>query len=320
MYFTREALEQSSGDFPATHRARRLASFGVVADLCCGIGGDALAFARTGLTVHAVERDPLRLAMTNANAAALGLNEQIHGHESDALSTPLPVVAAAFADPDRRVQGRRHLDPEQYMPSLSAIRARFPADFPLAVKLAPGVAWRHVEELGAEVEFVSLRGELKECVVWFGPLRSTARRATLLPGGITLQGQTRTSQPDLSPMQDYLFDPDPAIVRAGLTAELAAELDVAPLDHTIALFTGPHAIESPMVSSFRVESATRFHLPRLRDHLRANRVGRVTFIKRGSLIDADETMRKLKLEGDDHRTVVLTRLAGEEIMIIATRD
>jgi hypothetical protein len=75
-----------------------------------------------------------------------------------------------------------------------------------------------------------------------------------------------------------------------------------------------------MVSSFRVESATRFHLPRLRDHLRANRVGRVTFIKRGSLIDADETMRKLKLEGDDHRTVVLTRLAGEEIMIIATRD
>src|SRR5579872_7041017 len=70
MYFDREALEQASGEIPANHRARRLAPYGVIADLCCGLGGDALAFARMGLTVHAVESDPIRAAMTRANAIA----------------------------------------------------------------------------------------------------------------------------------------------------------------------------------------------------------------------------------------------------------
>src|SRR5580692_9270551 len=46
MYFTREALEQASGDHAAAHRTKRFVPFGVVADLCCGIGGDSLALAR----------------------------------------------------------------------------------------------------------------------------------------------------------------------------------------------------------------------------------------------------------------------------------
>src|SRR3954469_8193483 len=37
MYFTREALEQATGEIVARHRARRFAHFQCVADLCCGI-------------------------------------------------------------------------------------------------------------------------------------------------------------------------------------------------------------------------------------------------------------------------------------------
>jgi len=43
LYFTRDALEQATGETIAAHRARRYAPFGPVADLACGIGGDALA-------------------------------------------------------------------------------------------------------------------------------------------------------------------------------------------------------------------------------------------------------------------------------------
>src|SRR3954452_3693669 len=45
LYFTREALEQASGEVVARHRAGRFAAFGTVADLCCGVGGDSIAFA-----------------------------------------------------------------------------------------------------------------------------------------------------------------------------------------------------------------------------------------------------------------------------------
>ena len=73
-----------------------------------------------GWPFDAVESDPLRLAMAEANANALGLSGRIAFHLGDALTMPLPDVRAAFADPARRTATRRHLDPEDYSPSLSA--------------------------------------------------------------------------------------------------------------------------------------------------------------------------------------------------------
>jgi SAM-dependent methyltransferase len=320
MFFTREALEQATGDAAATHRARRLAPYGVVADLCCGIGGDTLALAADGATVHAVESDPLRLAMTEANARALGLAERIRIHLGDAVTVPLPDVRAAFADPDRRTGTRRHLDPEDYTPPLSALRARFAPDFPLAVKVAPGVAWRDVEALGAEVEFVSVAGELKECVLWFGPARAAARRASLLPSGLTLFADEQPPLPPVVPPGAYVFDPDPAVVRAGLAGRIAADLGLAPIDHAVMLLTGNERVASPFVTTYQVELSARHNAAALRDHLRARGVGRVTVVKRGSSIDADELTRKLKLAGTDHRVVILTRAAGEPVMIVGERE
>ena len=319
MYYTREALEQATGDVAARHRVRRFASFDVVADLCCGIGGDALALAASGLMVHAVESDPLRLAMAEANARSLGLEERIGFHLGDVLVVPLPDIRAAFADPSRRTGARRHLDPEDYSPSLSALRARFAGDFPLAVKIAPGVAMSDVADLGAEVEFVSVAGELKECVLWFGELRSALRRATLLPSGTTLVANAVPQLPVVVQPGEYLFDPDPAVVRAGLAPQLAADLRVQPIDHTVTLFTSDQPIESPMVTVYRVEHSARFNFKALREHLRKHGVGRVTIIKRGSSIDSEELTAKLKLAGRDHRDIILTRAAGEQVMIVGNR-
>lgn len=312
LFFTREALEQASGELVSRHRAARFVPFGTVADLCCGVGGDTLAFAATGLTVHAVESDPLRAAMARANAAALGFADRVTVHEADALTRPLPGVRAAFADPARRADGRRHLSPEDYTPPLTAIRGRFAPDFPLGVKAAPGVGRADIADLGAEAEFISLAGEMKECVLWFGPLRTAARRATVLPAGNTLFADEETWLPPPVAVGEYVFDPNPAVVRAGLAGKLADELSLAPIDATVAMLTGPEPVSTPFLTGYRVEYADRFHAGRLRDHLRRCRVGRVTVIKRGSMIDADELTKRLKLYGPEHRVVILTRIGGEQ--------
>jgi hypothetical protein len=318
MYFTREALEQATGDLAANHRVKRLAPFGAVADLCSGIGGDALAMAAAGLAVHAVEIDPLRLAIAEANARALGLSGRIAFHLGDVLTVRLPEVRAAFVDPGRRAGMRRHLDPERYSPPLSALRNRF-ADLPLSVKVAPGVNRKDVADLGAEVEFVSVEGELKECVLWFGALRTAARSATLLPAGVSLAADEPPPLLPVAPLCRYLFDPDAAVVRAGLAGLLAKQLSLAPIDHTVMLFTGDKPVESPFITAYRIEPAQPFKAAVLRDLLRERGVGRVTIVKRGSSIDADELVRKLKLAGRDHRVVVLTRAAGEPVMILGER-
>jgi hypothetical protein len=319
MYFTREALEQATSEVVAHHRAGRFAGFECVADLCCGIGGDALALAAAGPVVEAVDSDPLRIAMAGANAAALGVRERVRCRLGDALTVPLPEARAAFADPARRADGRRYLDPEDYTPPLSALRARFPPGFPLAVKIAPGVAQADLKAVDAEVAFVSLNGELKECVLWFGALRTTARRATVLPSAQTLfADEVYEPRPHMTP-RAFLYDPDPAVTRAGLVSALAEQLDAHPIDPQVQLLTATHHTPTPFATAFAVEHVAPFHVRLLRDYLRERHVGRITVIKRGSPADADDLLRKLRLDGAHHRTVVLTRTDGWHAMIVGER-
>ena len=72
MFFTRPGLEQASAEVIAGHRSARYAGAGLVADLCCGIGGDLVALA-AGRDVLAVDRDPLHLRMAQANAEVYGV-------------------------------------------------------------------------------------------------------------------------------------------------------------------------------------------------------------------------------------------------------
>ncbi|MEU2774079.1 hypothetical protein ABZ646_14340, partial [Streptomyces sp. NPDC007162] len=81
MFFTPNGVEQSTRASVASYRAECFRALGVrsVADLCCGIGGDAIALARAGIRVLAVDRDPVTAATARANAEALGLADLDQG-------------------------------------------------------------------------------------------------------------------------------------------------------------------------------------------------------------------------------------------------
>lgn len=318
MFFTREALEQATSEPVATYRAERLAGFGTVADLCCGIGGDAVAFAGAGCGVVAVDRDPLRLRMAEANLAAYGRTGRFV--RSDVIADALPVTDAVFADPGRRPGDRRVLSVRDYEPSVDALLARLPAGTPFGVKVAPGVPRDDIRRFDAEAEFVSLGGELKECVFWFGPLKRAAVRAVVLPGRHTL-----TSDGPPPPVAEvrspgrFLLDPDPAVTRSNLVGVLAAEIGAWGIDHDIAMLTSDTHTPTPFAVAYRVEEVLPFHAKRVGEWLRARGVGRVTMVKRGSQVDADELRSRWKLKGSDHRAVILTRAEGEAVAVVAER-
>ena len=94
-----------------------------VADLGCGIGADAIALARAGLDVLAVEADPGTAAVARANAAALGLDDRLTVHCGDATEVDLSEVDAVFCDPARREArgGRRVFDPAAFSPPWSFV-------------------------------------------------------------------------------------------------------------------------------------------------------------------------------------------------------
>ncbi|HEY9371353.1 class I SAM-dependent methyltransferase [Streptomyces sp.] len=315
MYFTPNGVEQSTRATVGAYRADRMRALGVrsVADLCSGIGGDAIALARAGIAVLAVDRDPLTAEAARANAAALGLAELIEVRCADVTEIDASPYDAVFVDPARRGGRGRIFDPEAYSPPLSwAIEAARRAPH-AALKIAPGVPHEAVPA-EAEAEWISDGGDVKEAVLWFGTAPG-ARRATLLPSGASLTGRG-LPDPQVRKVGRYLYEPDGAVIRAHLVAEAAADLDGGLVDETIAYITADELRPTPYAAAYEITDELPFNLKKLKALLREREVGVLTVKKRGSAVEPEELRRKMKLKGKNATTVFLTRVAGAPTMLL----
>ncbi|WP_225847858.1 class I SAM-dependent methyltransferase [Streptomyces sp. HPF1205] len=316
MYFTPSGVEQATRRVVAEHRAGRLRALGVgrVVDLCSGIGGDALAFARAGIEVVAVDRDPLTCEVARANARALGLQDAIEVRCEDVTRVPTRGYDALFADPARRTGRGRTFDPEAYSPPLSwAVGAARGVPY-AALKVAPGIPHEAVPA-EAEAEWVSDRGDVKEAALWFGTAPGTVR-ATLLPSGAALSAAEPLPPPEVRPVGRFLYEPDGAVVRAHLVAAVAAGVGGGLLDATIAYVTADEPRPTPYATAYEITDALPFNLKRLKALLRERGVGVLTVKKRGSAVEPEEVRRRVAPRGPNRATVFLTRVAGTPSMLI----
>ena len=321
LYLTRQALEQASSFEISSYRAARYKPFQTIADLACSVGSDTLALANVAPTLG-IDLDRLRLSMASANLQAIGLADHTQLLQSD-LSVTLPMIgnsSALFFDPSRRSGDHRVFSVHQYQPPLSIINnwlVNFPA---IGVKLSPGVDLSELDEYHAEIEFISLHGELKEALLWFGPLKNASRRATILPGPhqLAIDGENisylipnRISEP-----LAFLYEPDPAIIRSGLVTNLAEILKACQMDTDIAYLTSDTFTPSPFVRCWEIVDWMPFNLKRLRAYLRQRHIGQVTVKKRGSPLKPDFLIHQLRLTGYQECILALTHLRGEPIVMI----
>lgn len=314
MLFTAEALEQASGEAVAAHSAARYAGCARIADCCCGLGGDTLALARQA-RVAAYDRDAVRLACAEHNADVYGLAGRISFQLADVRQVAPPAADAIFFDPSRRADGRRIFSLDRYQPPVSLVERWLPTVPAIGVKVAPGVAHEDVI-WECEQEFVAEGPDLKECLLWFGRLATTARRATVLPEAATLTASSPLPPPAASAPAGWLYDPSPAVTRAGLVWELAALLGARQLDPSLAYLTADALVETPFARAFPIEGWMPFNLKRLKARLRALGVGRVAVGRRGSPVDPVVLERRLRQDGPSKRDLFLTRLAGRSVVII----
>ena len=322
MLFTPAGLEQATRLPVAARHAQRFTSAGVqrVADLGCGIGSDSMALATFDREVLAVERDELTAAVATMNLR--------HWPEAtvrceDATTTDLTGVSGAFVDPARRTaSGKRLLDPREGSPPLSFVldlAGRLPA---VGLKTAPGIPHHLVPE-GAEAQWISVGGELVEAGLWFGLLaRDGVGRAALVlpadgdesvpPAEVTDAGMP---EPQVGPVGQVLYEPDAAVIRAGLVGQVAAAVGGRLLDRTIAYVTGDRLVRTPLAAAYAVEDVFAFQLKSLRTWLRDRGVGRLTIKKRGTAVEPEQLRRQLRLDGDGEATIVLTRVAGRQSVL-----
>lgn len=317
LFFTEDGLQQATRPEVAALHAGRYVEAGVsrVLDLCCGIGGDLLPLAAAGVGVTGVDRDPLTAAVASANVEVLGLGTRASVVVADATEVDLAGVEAVFVDPARRSARGRTFDPRAYSPSFAAVLAMAAAVPATGAKLAPGFPHAALPA-GTEAEWVSVAGDVVECGLWFGPLAgSSPRRATLLPSGATVVGSGVARAP-VAAVGRFLHEPDGAVIRAGMVAEVAEPLDATLLDESIAYLCTDDPARSPFLTTYEVLDVMPFGLKQLRAALRERGVGRLTVKKRGTAVEPETLRKQLRLQGDNEATIVLTRVAGEQKVLV----
>lgn len=327
MVFTQDGMEQATrAQVAALHAQRyRTAGAGHVADLTAGIGADALAFAKAGLTVTAFERD-------EATALVAAHNLRAHPHATVVTGDSLELLAragtadydAVFADPARRdARGRRH-DPADYSPRLDHVLAlceRWPA---LGVKVGPGIPHGALPPssgaLPVEVQWVSVDGAVVEAGLWCGPLaRLPGRTALVIRGEEQHLLHGSTAQAPTGPLQEWLVEPDGAVIRAGLVDELAGRLGGHLLHPSIAYLTAANPPRTAFGQVFRLVEAMPFHEKQLAQALRARGIGSLEIKKRGMDIDPAALRKRLRLAGNGHATVILTRVGSDRMALLVER-
>ena len=324
MLFTEAGLEQATRLRVAALHAGRYQAAGIrrVADLGCGIGADALAFAALDLEVQAVEKDEVTAAIASYNLAPF---TNVTVSCGDAQEHDLSGVDAVYLDPARRTAGhgdtRRLPDPRDYSPALDFAFGLAEA-LPTGVKLGPGFDRSLIPD-EAEAQWISVDGQLVENGLWFGSLaRDKIRRSALVLRGsqsAELVAENDSDDAEIGGLSQYLFEPDGSVIRARLIGDLARALGAHMVSEQIAYLSADHLIDSPFVTAFSVTDTLPSDESKLKKELRRRGIGRLEIKKRGVDVDPAVLRKRLSLSGDNEATLFLTRVAGRHTAILAER-
>ena len=316
LWLDRKGLEQATSEAVSVYKAKRFE--GAVWDLCCGIGGDASALAAR-CQVTAVDLNPAACLRTKLNAEVYDVADRVETICQDVLHTPIS-TGLVHIDPDRRTgSGGRVSRLEDYVPGLDFLNELMPRCRGGAIKISPASNFGG-KFPAAEVELISYHGECKEATIWFGELvQESPFRATVLPAGESISGHPLQVAVPVMPLDRYLYDPDPAVVRAGLVDVLAEQLGLSRLDAAEEYLTSSHCVQSPFVQTFETVAEMPNNDRELKAWVRSAGIGQIEIKCRHLSVQAETVRRKLSLTGTAPAVVVYARLNGKARIIAARR-
>jgi SAM-dependent methyltransferase len=279
----REGLQLATPEIVAKYIAKRLKT-DIIADLGCGIGGQVIFFAKECRKVYAVERNPQKLeyAKQNCKLYDVGNVEFILGDVlSEEVKAKVSDADVIFSDPARALSEKvRTL--EKLEPPITGILKLYcdiTQDFAFHAppQMPPGRI-----TFDCEREYLSLHGQLNRLTLYFGALKRCERSAVVLPAGARLSSSDAPMIKTGS-LQEYVYEPEPSVVKAGLLNELAQTAAEAGNqiffykgDERRTLLTSSELIESPFFKDrYRVLDKTERDILRMKEMLKSENAGKV---------------------------------------------
>ena len=309
LLLTRQALEQSSRFDVAKYHARKLSSLGSVTDLGCGLGVDSIAFAQAGSAVVAVEKDEVTAEFASSNLARFP-SAEVHRSAAEDFDVSTEGV---FLDPARRDlassgRSRKLLSPDDFSPSIGFALEQL-AKVPGGVKLSPALPHELVSDK-FEATWVSHRGDLVEFSQWStDPGRFGKRFAVMVDGESELEFTGDEFEAEVSPLDEFVYEPDPALIRSHLIGAYAGEQGLRLLSAGIAYLTGGER-KSPWLRGYKLLADLPLDEKAISRYLSERSIGSLEIKKRGVDIDPQLMRKRLKLKGSGAATLIATKVGG----------
>ncbi|MDR1355958.1 MAG: class I SAM-dependent methyltransferase [Propionibacteriaceae bacterium] len=133
----------------------------------------------------------------------------------------------------------------------------------------------------------------------------------------TIELYAQHSLPELVPAapRAYIIEPDPAVIRSGLTPLLGENL--APLHPGIAYFSADQPLDTSLATSFEVLQVLAYREADLKSWVRKQRIGVLEIKCRGLQLDPAKLRRKLRLSGENQATIIISpTVIGTKVFIV----
>lgn len=330
MKFSRDSLAQASSKYVAEYRTwkmrQKLGEVQKSLDVGGGIGGDTIAMALRW-RVLSVERDPATMEMLKHNAQVYNIDRNVDFILGDILKLfddiefqkKLEDIDCIFFDPSRRSKGKRTVKIEEYEPPLLLVEKLKNFSQNICVKIAPGVDLSRIT-YDCDVEVISFKGEVKEVVLWFGKFKTTGDKkvilATKLPERITWIQKSKKYKVPLSKPKVYLYEPDPAFIKAHLIGDIAEIYNLSQLHGKVAYLTSDTFINTPILKSYHVLTYETLDYSSINRTLTTLNIGKVDLKSRGISVDLKSIQKSIHGKGKKRGLVIFTKVLNKPSAII----
>lgn len=340
-YPKRLSIEQSSSEITAFHKASLLPPELQILDLTGGFGVDSFAFAQTARSVVYCERDTELAAIVGHNASVMGVQklECVAGdglvYLQECSDDQFDLI---YLDPARRQGSRKVFRLEDCEPNLlELLPLLLKKSSEIMVKLAPMMdireAIRSIRGL-YEVQVVSVDGECKELLcrisrakelddlhpvnidlhpvnITVSALSSSNKAAKKLLSFSLLQEQQ--AEVRFGAPQEYLYEPDAALLKAGAFRFTAGHYGLHKLHLNTHLYTGDTMIENFMGKATRIISVMPYA-----DFKKMKPAPSGNVIARNFPLKADEIRKKHRIPESKDRNLYFCTNMEEKLLVIQT--
>lgn len=327
------SLEQASSEATALFKSR-LFGGAAMADLTGGLGVDSFFFSQSFAQVFFVEKETEILEAARHNLGVLGRNNiRFEGVSAERflhdLGQPLDLI---YLDPARRNDRKgKVFNLDDCSPNVLGIKD-------LLLEKSAGILLKTAPMLDLQQAVLSLKNVSKIWVVEFAgecrevlyllernlpdPGAAPIECVTLDAGGRAVQTfefswqEEQAAAVTFSPPLDYLYEPGPAIMKAGAFKSFATRFGLYKLHPNSQLYTS-NALHPTPARRFRIEAVCKYEPQAVRKLIPE---GRANISTRNFPDSTEQVRKKLGLgDGGDYYLFATTGMDGKKLILVCKK-